>query len=197
MPVFAASTPMSSKTASSWARTNSGGSVWTSVTATVLCAVSATSADIPWQPSRANAFRSAWMPAPPPESDVAIVRQRGITWRSPQVRLASDSMATVAASWDELLNGEELAYVTEVPAREPEIVPLSADLHPRVRNALEAAGLTGLYRHQLEAYEAAGRGKNVVISTGTASGKTLAFNLPVLDALAAEPKLRALYLYPT
>ena len=113
------------------------------------------------------------------------------------MRLASDSMATVAASWDELLNGEELAYVTEVPAREPEIVPLPADLHPRVRNALEAAGLTGLYRHQLEAYEAAGRGKNVVISTGTASGKTLAFNLPVLDALAAEPKLRALYLYPT
>ena len=113
------------------------------------------------------------------------------------MRLASDSMATVAASWDELLNGEELAYVTEVPAREPEIVPLSADLHPRVRNALEAAGLTGLYRHQLEAYEAAGRGENVVISTGAASGKTLAFNLPVLDALAAEPKLRALYLYPT
>ena len=113
------------------------------------------------------------------------------------MRLASDSMATVTASWDELLAGEELAYLTEVPAREPEIVPLPADLHPRVRNALEAAGLTGLYRHQLEAYEAAGRGKNVVISTGTASGKTLAFNLPVLDALAAEPKLRALYLYPT
>ncbi|HYY33646.1 MAG TPA: DEAD/DEAH box helicase [Gaiellaceae bacterium] len=106
-------------------------------------------------------------------------------------------MATVTASWDELLAGEELAYLTEVPAREPEILPLPADLHPRVRNALEAAGLTGLYRHQLEAYEAAGRGKNVVISTGTASGKTLAFNLPVLDALAAEPKLRALYLYPT
>ena len=113
------------------------------------------------------------------------------------MRLASDSMATVTASWDELLAGEELAYLTGVPAREPEIVPLPADLHPRVRNALEAAGLTGLYRHQLEAYEAAGRGKNVVISTGTASGKTLAFNLPVLDALAAEPKLRALYLYPT
>ena len=113
------------------------------------------------------------------------------------MRLASDSMATVTASWDELLAGEELAYLTEVPAREPEILPLPADLHPRVRNALEAAGLTGLYRHQLEAYEAAGRGKNVVISTGTASGKTLAFNLPVLDALAAEPKLRALYLYPT
>ena len=78
IPVFAASTPTSSNTASSWAVTNAGGSSWTSVTATVFWAVSATSADMPWQPAAANAFRSAWMPAPPPESDVAIVRHRGI-----------------------------------------------------------------------------------------------------------------------
>ena len=77
IPVFAASTPMSSKTASSWARMKSGGSSWTAVTAAVFCAVSATSADIPWQPAAANAFRSAWIPAPPPESDVAIVNTRG------------------------------------------------------------------------------------------------------------------------
>ena len=77
IPVFAASTPMSSKTASSCARTNSGGTSCTSVTPTVFCAVSATIAVIPWQPAAANAFRSAWMPAPPPESEPAIVRQRG------------------------------------------------------------------------------------------------------------------------
>src|SRR5438128_717225 len=100
---------MSPKTASSCARTNSGGSVCTAVTAVVFCAVSATSTDIPWQPAAANALRSAWMPAPPPES----------------------------------------------------------------------------------------RGEHVVVTTGTASGKSLAFNLPVLDALAHEPKQRALYLYPT
>ena len=41
------------------------------------------------------------------------------------------------------------------------------------------------------------RGEHVLVTTGTASGKTLAFNLPVLDALAREPKTRALYLYPT
>jgi len=133
------------------------------------------------------------MPAPPPESDVAIVRQRGIT----RLRLASDFVATVAAVWDELLSGEELAYVTEVPVREARLVPIPEDLHPQVQEALSAQGLTGLYGHQAEAFESASRGEHLVIATGTASGKTLAFNLPVLDALAAEPKLRALYLYPT
>ena len=78
MPVFAASTPMSSKTASSCAVTNSGGNSWIAVTPTVFCAVNATIALIPWQPAAANAFRSAWMPAPPPESDDAIVNARGI-----------------------------------------------------------------------------------------------------------------------
>ena len=106
-------------------------------------------------------------------------------------------MATVAAVWDDLLAGEELAYTTEVPARQPDIVPFPEGLNPRVRAALEAQGLSGLYRHQTEAFEAASRGEHLVVSTGTASGKTLAFNLPVLDVLAAEPKLRALYLYPT
>jgi DEAD/DEAH box helicase domain-containing protein len=58
-------------------------------------------------------------------------------------------------------------------------------------------GVEALYGHQREAWDAAARGENVIVTTGTASGKTLAFNLPVLDALAREPKLRALYLYPT
>jgi DEAD/DEAH box helicase domain-containing protein len=61
----------------------------------------------------------------------------------------------------------------------------------------EAIGVEALYAHQADTWEAAGRGEHVIVTTGTASGKTLAFNLPVLDALAAEPKLRALYLYPT
>jgi DEAD/DEAH box helicase domain-containing protein len=100
-------------------------------------------------------------------------------------------------TWDELLQGEELAHLTEVPARAAAVVPIPDEVHPRVRGALEELGLRGLYRHQAEAFAAAARGEHLVVATGTASGKTLAFNLPVLDALAAEPKLRALYLYPT
>jgi DEAD/DEAH box helicase domain-containing protein len=113
------------------------------------------------------------------------------------MRLASDFVATVAAAWDELLSGEELAYVTEVPAREARVVPIPERLHPRVQEALRAQGINAVYSHQAEAFELASHGEHLVVATGTASGKTLAFNLPVLDALAAEPKLRALYLYPT
>jgi DEAD/DEAH box helicase domain-containing protein len=106
-------------------------------------------------------------------------------------------LSVEAATWDDLLTGEEVAYVGSDPARPARTAPIPHDLHPRVREALEAQGLDSLYEHQAEAWEAAARGEHVVITTGTASGKTLAFNLPVLNALAAEPKLRALYLYPT
>ncbi|MBA2537434.1 MAG: DEAD/DEAH box helicase, partial [Actinobacteria bacterium] len=106
-------------------------------------------------------------------------------------------MATLASPFDELLTGEEIAYLTEVPAREAKRVSLPDDLHPRLAEALAARGLDALYTHQEEAFAAARHGEHVMVSTGTASGKTLAFNLPVLNALAADPKLRALYLYPT
>jgi DEAD/DEAH box helicase domain-containing protein len=106
-------------------------------------------------------------------------------------------VATAIASWDELLAGEEVAYRTEIPAREPELAALPEQLQPTLREALVANGIDRLYRHQAAAFAAAERGEHVVVATGTASGKTLAFNLPVLNALAVEPKLRALYLYPT
>ena len=107
-------------------------------------------------------------------------------------------MATdVAASWADLLDEEEVAHRGLEPARAARSEPLPDDLDPLVASALVGAGITSLYRHQAEAWEAARRGANVVVTTGTASGKSLAFNLPVLDAIAREPKTRALYLYPT
>ena len=99
--------------------------------------------------------------------------------------------------WDDLLTGEELAHLSSEPARDARSSPFPDGLNPRVRDALEARGIDALYRHQAEAWAAAERGEHVIVTTGTASGKSLAFNLPVLDALAREPKLRALYLYPT
>ena len=103
-------------------------------------------------------------------------------------------MAVAAALWDDLLVGEELAYRGEEPARDARTAPLPDELDPRVRDAI---GVPALYAHQRAAWDAAARGEHLVVTTGTASGKTLAFNLPVLDALAREPKNRALYLYPT
>jgi DEAD/DEAH box helicase domain-containing protein len=104
---------------------------------------------------------------------------------------------TSVALWDDLLAGEELAYLTTEPPREPRTAPLPEDLHPKLREALARQGIEQLYAHQADAYGAVRDGRNVIITTGTASGKTLAFNLPVLDALAADPKSRAIYLYPT
>jgi DEAD/DEAH box helicase domain-containing protein len=103
----------------------------------------------------------------------------------------------MAAAWDDLLQGEELAYLTTEPPREPRTAALPDDLHPKLRAALVRQGVEQLYAHQAEAWTAARAGGHVIVTTGTASGKTLAFNLPVLDALATEPKSRALYLYPT
>jgi DEAD/DEAH box helicase domain-containing protein len=96
--------------------------------------------------------------------------------------------------WDDLLQDEAVAHLAAEPAREARPAPFPADLHEAVRAALPHEAL---FEHQRDAWEAARRGEHVVVTTGTASGKTLAFNLPVLDAVARDPKLRTLYLYPT
>jgi DEAD/DEAH box helicase domain-containing protein len=106
-------------------------------------------------------------------------------------------VAVETALWDGILAGEELAYLGGEPAREARTAPFPDTLHPKVRAALEAQGVDSLYEHQAEAWDVAAGGRHVAVVTGTASGKSLAFNLPVLDALAREPKRRALYLYPT
>ena len=75
-------------------------------------------------------------------------------------------------------------------------VPLPAHLDAGLREALAGGGITALYAHQLEALRAS-ETENVIVTSGTASGKSLAFNMPVLDAIARDPKARAIYLYPT
>jgi DEAD/DEAH box helicase domain-containing protein len=98
------------------------------------------------------------------------------------------------AAWADLLEGDELAHLATEPAREAQLAPIPDDLHPRLRELLQ---FDSLYTHQRAVWDAARRGEHVIVTTGTASGKTLAFNLPVLDAVAHDPKLRTLYLYPT
>src|SRR5918994_691871 len=80
--------------------------------------------------------------------------------------------------------------------RPANLVGMPRALDAGVRAALRTAGIESLYSHQVESLEAASRG-SVIVTSGTASGKSLCFNLPVLDGLAREPRRRALYLYPT
>ena len=103
-------------------------------------------------------------------------------------------MSVDVLRWEGLLQGEEVASLTTEAEREARFAPLPDGLDAPVR---EAIGVPELYAHQRAAWDAAERGENVLVTTGTASGKTLAFNLPVLDAIARQPKTRALYLYPT
>ncbi len=80
--------------------------------------------------------------------------------------------------------------------REAKTVAIPDSLDPALVEALRRAGVERLYSHQREALDAAAT-SNLVITSGTASGKSLAFNLPVLDGIARDSKRRALYLYPT
>ncbi|HZA90458.1 MAG TPA: DEAD/DEAH box helicase [Solirubrobacterales bacterium] len=81
-------------------------------------------------------------------------------------------------------------------ARPAKLAGMPRSLEEGVRDALREAGIASLYSHQVESLEAAASG-SVIVTSGTASGKSLCFNLPVLDALARDPRNRALYLYPT
>ena len=99
-------------------------------------------------------------------------------------------MSVDVLRWEGLLEGEELAHLTTEPARDARYAPLPETLAATI-------DVDRLYTHQRAVWDAATGGEHVVVATGTASGKTLAFNLPVLDAIARDPKVRALYLYPT
>ncbi|MEW6351887.1 MAG: DEAD/DEAH box helicase [Thermodesulfobacteriota bacterium] len=83
-----------------------------------------------------------------------------------------------------------------LPERPPRLQPIPGDLHGLVKECLSAAGLSALYSHQAEAVSLAMEGKNVAISTSTASGKTLAYQIPVLDTLLKDPTAHALFLFP-
>ena len=87
--------------------------------------------------------------------------------------------------------------VRRLPATPPEYAPFPDGLDPRLLSALRARGIEQLYIHQAEAIGHALAGRHVVTVTPTASGKTLCYNAPVLDAILRDPSTRALYLFPT
>ena len=87
--------------------------------------------------------------------------------------------------------------VRRLPAREAEYAPFPDEFDPVVREILNDRGIGQLYTHQAAAIAHALAGRNVVITTPTASGKTLCYNAPVLSAILRDVSTRALYLFPT
>jgi DEAD/DEAH box helicase domain-containing protein len=82
------------------------------------------------------------------------------------------------------------------PPQEADVSRPEKDFPPPLARAMEKMGIRRLYSHQVEAIEKVRRGRNVVIATPTASGKTLAYNLPVVENLLENPQAKALYLFP-
>jgi len=83
-----------------------------------------------------------------------------------------------------------------IDAREGVYAPMPSELHPALANALAGRGIQRLYSHQAQAWDAATAGENVLVATPTASGKSLCYNLPVLDQVLNKQS-KALYLFPT
>lgn len=92
---------------------------------------------------------------------------------------------------------EPLRHVAQLPARRSRTADWPDWAHPEVVRAFADRGIHAPYSHQVAAADLAHRGCHVVLSTGTASGKSLAYQLPILDSLTVDPRARALYLAPT
>ncbi|MGI8350590.1 DEAD/DEAH box helicase [Niallia circulans] len=92
---------------------------------------------------------------------------------------------------------ERISFWHTIEAKEAVTVPLPDDLIPNLKDALQKRGVTRLYTHQHSSYQAIREGKSIVAVTPTASGKTLCYNLPVIQSIAEDKNARALYMFPT
>lgn len=92
---------------------------------------------------------------------------------------------------------DSLRIIKHIPAREGRFRDYPDDVHPALVESLRNKGFSRLYSHQFTCWRHLRNGKNTAVVTPTASGKTLCYNLPVLDRILKDPSSRALYLFPT
>ena len=110
----------------------------------------------------------------------------------------SNKIKTILSRWRSHSNiAENIVEWRTIAAKPAETSPFPNTLAPQLRAWLTAQGIYALYSHQRIAYEKVSSGANVAIISGTASGKTLCYNLPVIDSLIKQPEGKALYLFPT
>ncbi len=111
------------------------------------------------------------------------------------VRAALEGLAARDRSGDP--EGSGLTTLQHIPARPAEYAPMPDWVRPELAAAYAAKGVSQLYSHQAEAAETVYAGRNTVVVTPTASGKTLCYNLPILNSILEDSDTRALYLFPT
>ncbi|WP_409288887.1 DEAD/DEAH box helicase [Peribacillus sp. SCS-37] len=98
---------------------------------------------------------------------------------------------------EELRKNENIINWHEIEPEEAKTRPMPAGVDVRIKEALQKRGINELYSHQYTAFETLRKGENIVAVTPTASGKTLCYNLPVLQSIAENDTNRALYIFPT
>jgi len=107
----------------------------------------------------------------------------------------------VELALQELLTSPDTApnicHIESIPAQPARLVEMLPDIQPALRDALRQLGITELYTHQAESWHKLRDGHDIVVVTPTASGKTLCYNLPVLDSIMKNNSARALYVFPT
>lgn len=95
------------------------------------------------------------------------------------------------------MKNDSIRAIKCIPAQEGRYRDYPSEIHPALANALKEKGYDRLYSHQYQSWELLKQGKNIAVVTPTASGKTLCYNLPVLDTILKSPSTRAIYLFPT
>ncbi len=118
---------------------------------------------------------------------------------SRSVQTAAARVPSLVSRFSEAMQQEDspVRAIRHRPARPPQFAPYPDGVSAAVRAALAERGISNLYTHQAAAIEHATAGRNAVVVTPTASGKTLCYNLPVLATLLQQPAARAIYLFPT
>jgi DEAD/DEAH box helicase domain-containing protein len=136
--------------------------------------------------------------------EVKVPSQTNLVSRTSELPDRFRDTASIESVVQEIQNGFKgsrreggVTAMRHYPAREARVVPFPDFLPQRVTEGLRSRGVENLYSHQAAATTLAHAGKNVVVVTPTASGKTLCYNLPILSALVENPEARALYLFPT
>jgi DEAD/DEAH box helicase domain-containing protein len=92
---------------------------------------------------------------------------------------------------------DQIVHIEHIPPRSARYAELDEPLEASLQDCLTEHGMTRLYTHQATAVNQARQGKNVMVATASASGKTLCYNIAVLQALLTEPETRAIYIFPT
>src|SRR6184192_1008043 len=130
-----------------------------------------------------------------PSTAAAAAKTRGVSRRydtvAPMLGEILDDLLISAST------GPCITASRHFPARPPVYAPFPQSMDPRIVEALRARGIAQLYSHQARAWDLVQADRHVVVVTPTASGKTLCYNLPVLQALVHQPDARALYVFPT